>query len=745
MKLSSKILAAAFFPFLVIIGLYQYFSVAAFNKVADIFVAQAEQRLTHINDDLHLFFKVHEDKLIFLARTSPPHPDKIENSRTVLQLVLQESESIFSISAINKQAMEWLKIEKFPHLKKNYKLKYYFDSPIYQVPMLEMKTLIGQSHMHGNFKLPFFDLAVPVKDSQHGDITGVLLAEISFQGVQPILESGLPSEGKVLLFDILKKRIITQADDTRLDFSSLESEVINEALHSPLQQLSRIHKGEEHRAVSFFWKKAKFDENEFLLLYYQPDKKIYFLVDQLKKYNLYASLIGIILFGVASFFLTRIIIKPLAHLSGQIYDLGMKYKPPGGRDLEYFEMKKDDEVKQLRRIFHLFQQQLELYSDQLNQANELLEVRVKERTSELSRTFKELESEKDNLTRIIDAMEDIVYIVNQQFSMEYVNPACERELGAVDGKKCYEYLHDLKKPCSSCSMGQVLASETGMYFEKAIKKIDKIYDCTRTILNEPDGIILFLTMLHDITERKNAEKILKTSLSEKEKEMLLISEKLVRQEKLATIGQVSGSIAHELRNPLGAIRNAAYYLKRITEPQEAEKIEFLQLIENEVAGANTVISELLEMSRMKEPLRKKILFDEIVDDAVSRCRITANLSIIKEYDDHSVWGDKIMLRQVFINLVTNAAQACQGNGKITIKASYLDDNSSRISLMDNGSGVQLKDIDHIFEPLFTTKAKGTGLGLTICREIIKKHSGEISITSKPGQGMSVFIILPGKI
>lgn len=265
--------------------------------------------------------------------------------------------------------------------------------------------------------------------------------------------------------------------------------------------------------------------------------------------------------------------------------------------------------------------------------------------------------------------------------------------------------------------------------------------------------------VEDITERKRAEEqiknqnfLLEQAVQEKQREMEALFDRLLRQEKLATIGQMAGSIAHELRNPLGAAKNSVFFLKRLWQKQQVDasnpKVqEHLALIETELDTSERVISNLLQLTRMKPIKREQTDLRPIIEDAASHCQLPEQIRLTFDLkpEPFMIWADPSQLRQVFINLLTNAVQAIEGDGRITISANQVsEDGSIMIEVQDTGTGIAPDALDKVFEPLYTTKMAGTGLGLSICKQIIEHHNGHISLRSGKGQGTTVMIGLSGQ-
>ena len=227
-------------------------------------------------------------------------------------------------------------------------------------------------------------------------------------------------------------------------------------------------------------------------------------------------------------------------------------------------------------------------------------------------------------------------------------------------------------------------------------------------------------------------------------ELERVREELVRKTRLAAIGQVSASIAHDVRNPLASVRNAAFYLKRKVPQDEPELAEFLQIIEDEVDAANRIITGLLDLTGSTRPVNKQTVdLRELVEDAFSRITDTDGVRcrISTVPDPFQVQTDPDQFRQVLVNLGKNAVQAMEGKGEIVVEASR-SPSCDVIVVRDTGPGIPGEVRKSLFEPLVTTKAMGTGLGLAICRQIVDRHGGTIELMGNERPGAAFQISLP---
>jgi signal transduction histidine kinase len=227
-------------------------------------------------------------------------------------------------------------------------------------------------------------------------------------------------------------------------------------------------------------------------------------------------------------------------------------------------------------------------------------------------------------------------------------------------------------------------------------------------------------------------------------------EQLIRSEKLAAIGKLAGGVGHELRNPLGAIKNAVYYIKGKLINSELAKtepriIEFLGIVDDEISSSNKIISDLLNFSRVGKPAVSSTKIRKVMEDTLSRLTVPENIEVINKVDANlpEVEIDADQIRQVFVNIATNAIQAMPEGGKLTIDARK-GDKFLEVAISDTGDGITEDVIGKIFDPLFTTRAKGIGLGLAVCKSIIERHGGAIGVESKVGEGATFIVKLPLK-
>lgn len=266
-------------------------------------------------------------------------------------------------------------------------------------------------------------------------------------------------------------------------------------------------------------------------------------------------------------------------------------------------------------------------------------------------------------------------------------------------------------------------------------------------------IIRSVGMVYDITEYRKAREVLKRDnetleklVRERTEELLKSYKEMEKLKQLSDIGVLAATVAHELRNPLGVIRAAAYNIKRKSKGPLLEK--HIEHIEKKIEESNHIINNLLFYSRLKTPQYGEIKIYNLLLEYIGSLKqkyLKSNVTVelkINELKNTTMEADQYQISELFINIIDNAYGAFTDNaGIIKIKGS-VDNGMVRVIIEDNGIGVNEEDLKNIFEPFFTTKSKGTGLGLTVCKQIVNLHNGNISVESKINQGTRVIIDLP---
>ncbi len=302
-----------------------------------------------------------------------------------------------------------------------------------------------------------------------------------------------------------------------------------------------------------------------------------------------------------------------------------------------------------------------------------------------------------------------------------------------------------------CTLVPLLVYKTATYI---VTPINRLADITRKI---SEGDITLRAPLREHDETFSLALSFNTMLDNLqmtqeslEKSLELLHEKqtqLVAAEKLASIGTLASGVAHELNNPLNNIYLATQILAKELDQESSPKIvkETMKDIYSQTLRVKRIVSDLLEFARQKAPDLKKINIVSVVKDVLSQMTASGQMSNIELNlrcaEKIELQGDSHLLEQVFINLFSNAIDAMEGKGSLSIGIDKVG-NYIRIKISDTGKGILPENLPRIFDPFFTTKEKGTGLGLAIVYGIIGKHNGEIIVNSEPNKGTAFIITLP---
>jgi len=243
-------------------------------------------------------------------------------------------------------------------------------------------------------------------------------------------------------------------------------------------------------------------------------------------------------------------------------------------------------------------------------------------------------------------------------------------------------------------------------------------------------------VIKKLENANNELSLINSDLVRKNEQSNEVQEQLVRTEKLSAVGALASGVRHELRNPLSAIKNAVFLLKRKLSkeaiPDIDEKIiQFLDIMDNEIDRCSKIINDLLGFTRVSEPTRLAFDINTVVNDALSRVEITENIKLSKNLqpDLPMIMIDENQIDQVLINLIQNAYQAMTDSGNLKI-STKVSEGFMEVEVGDTGCGIPEKQIKKIFDPLFTTKPRGTWIGLAVCHGIIQKHNGVIDVKSQ---------------
>jgi len=226
-------------------------------------------------------------------------------------------------------------------------------------------------------------------------------------------------------------------------------------------------------------------------------------------------------------------------------------------------------------------------------------------------------------------------------------------------------------------------------------------------------------------------------------ELEQVQQKLIRAERLAAVGELASGVGHELRNPLNVIRNCAYLLKMTLTGKDAEALKTVAVLDKQVDVANKIITDLLDFTRITPPSPVRVDLKTIINECLSWITIPSQVIVKANLNGVApVRTDPEQISRVFANIIANAIQAMNaGAGELNIETGEAA-GFVWIRFRDTGCGISAANLERIFEPLFTTKHKGIGLGLAISKRLVEENGGKIEVYSREGEGATFTVKLP---
>lgn len=382
---------------------------------------------------------------------------------------------------------------------------------------------------------------------------------------------------------------------------------------------------------------------------------------------------------------------------------------------------------------------------ELLKLNETLEARVIERTGELSLMNKRLIEANETMERIFSNTQISICCLDREFNFLRVN----HSYASIDGQKPEYFIgknhFELYPYEENKRIFQYVVDKAKPYFafsKPFISREHPVWGTTywdwslQPVKNDDGKVGSLILILIDVTKRKKAE------------EGLARAEAALNEAKrLSEIGTLAATVAHELRNPLGVIRTAAFNLKRKAQNPLFES--HFSNIDKKIQESDQIINNLLFYSRIKLPQLQEIKICDCLDECVNAVKLkfkSRKISIkkdLKPLKSVSIDADPVQICEVFNNLLNNAFEAITVYpGIVEVSCGFNGKSEIFVSIRDNGCGIDGENLRRISEPFFSTKSKGTGLGLTVSFQIVKLHRGRIEIESRSGRGSCFKVIIP---
>jgi two-component system NtrC family sensor kinase len=380
---------------------------------------------------------------------------------------------------------------------------------------------------------------------------------------------------------------------------------------------------------------------------------------------------------------------------------------------------------------------------------------------------------QNEMETILNGIRDFILIISPEREIQMVNDAFLKHMNYtrkdVIGRKCYDVFQEVTRKSSNCHekcpLEDVIRNKRHCQVDLTRLGPDgKLSYSELTIFpvwEQKGKISKFIEISRDITKRKADEKqnqdYLVKMVEQRTRQLKESHERLLHQDKMASLGKLASSVVHEINNPVAGVLNLIMLSKRILKEDEIHQNEldlflgYLDLSETEIRRISRIVSNLLVFSRQSKIEVTKFDLNELMDQTlilnsnllkINRVRLIEDL----EHNLPLVGGSEDQIKQVCMNLISNAIESMSGVDKrrLTVKTfSKKKENAIGLEIIDTGAGIPKDTISKIFEPFFTTKkrGKGVGLGLSVVYGIIKEHGGKLYVDSIPGKGTRFSITL----
>jgi signal transduction histidine kinase len=346
----------------------------------------------------------------------------------------------------------------------------------------------------------------------------------------------------------------------------------------------------------------------------------------------------------------------------------------------------------------------------------------------LDRARSETAALKEFNERLVDGLGEGLQLVDGDFQIRHANRWMHQQFGETAGRRCYEVItaDGLKCPGCPLDLRHEVADVTRLEVTGAGSRR---FSLSCAPVRQPDGQVFLLELVSDITERER------------------LYARLTEAERLAATGELAAGVAHEIRNPLAAIVNATTLLGDGETLTQEERAATLGAVRKEARRLNQILSDFLVFARPREPKRLVADIREVVDHVAALIREDPDRAQRVEVDVRihpavpSFPFDADQMTQVLWNVALNGIEALEGRGRIGIDVD-LRGSSVAISVIDTGRGMSPDERRRIFDPFYSRKPAGTGLGLTLARRIVTAHAGQMEVESTPGRGTCMTIRLP---
>lgn len=754
-KLIITLITVALIP-LSVAGIYGvYYSTKALE---DNILQNFEYELSSKSGDIEKFLKTMHTDVIFLSRTEemrdiadseePKYSNKFHQLRErlaqVAGIISQTRPYYYQVRYIDEKGYEIVRVDSdgeritdVPFDKLQYKGdRYYFtDSMKYPegegyVSPMDLNIEWGKVEIPHK---PVLRVATPVFNSS-GKKRGVIIINLyASHLIQQIQRLNIAKGGTTFLVNkdgyYLSHFNSVELNDLSFTLASADSmgkyytaDVVNNILSGKTGTIKGVT---EVISYSPIFTGDNISKEYWILGIVYPKEAIFASLFNLKAVYIVIGFFTVIAASVSGILIAKRVTKPILELHQGVTSIA-------GGNLEHrIEIKTGDEIEVFAHRFNDMVDEIRKSREKMVNWNEELREEVEIRT-------RELKIEKNKLENILMCAGEGIIVADEEDNIIIVNPAAEKILGRdrdeILGKNIFGCHRNPEK------VRGLIRGNDGIVPSVTVTSDSRQLEISVATINSGGQRFGSMMVIRDVTERQHLME-----------ERMAMERQLLHADKLASVGELSAGIAHEIGNPLAAIKTVIQAMEDES-PLKGEQSKYMQRILKEVDRLALFIRTFSAFANPAVSLSSRCRVDQALNDVVFLIRNEAvkhNIAI--EIDDNKDNPEVLIgadqLKQVFINLFVNAIQAMPDGGTIKVGQRLKSDIMQKhefviVSFSDTGSGIPHDNIERIFDPFFTTKPAGTGLGLSIVQRIIKEHNGDIRVKSHAGKGTTFEVLLP---
>ena len=670
-----------------------------------------------ISEQINIYLEDAKSTVITAANFSSQSSGDLDEVKREIFRIYDNFSYFNLIFYMNKEARMVFSKPSNDHVKG----RIYTDRSYYWEAIFNNNTNISPLLISSVLNEPHFIIASPVYDDA-GETIGLIGAGLPLRNIKKVIENTQNHfDGRIWITDKNGIVAIDPHMDNLEDLIKMDNKQINiDGVHSDFESVLRS--GQE--TIGFYTIENKryygsftFVPNvDWMVVVEQDEETVFLEIIQLKRQLKRVLIIVIILALILGLILANKIVNPISMLVKRVRKLSHSLKEIENDGLDLIA---EDEIDELEKVFNR------------------MTIQLKESIDELNESYVRENQLQQYLNNILGSAASGIIVMNQEGLITVFNKEAERISGYTANNFMHQNCKDFFKKVNlnlwdtvyDVMKSNKVVSDIEAMMKSRLGK-EKIISLTAScVFDKAMNIVGAVLLIKDLTKMK------------------MIEEELKRGDRIRMMGELASSIIHDIGNPLAGISNLIEILKEDLYNQE-RKNEILSILYEEIYDLNKLVIDFLEFSRSMKLEKEVIDIVELIDKVIHLLKVKTQdktIHIRKIYPESPMYVpvDRRAIKQVFINILINAIQAVTENGKIDILVEKRKGHIV-VQVTDNGVGIDKDRMEQIFDPFYTTKKDGSGLGLSISYKLIKEHEGQIRVESEINKGTKITVDLPVK-